>query len=461
MKFNNAGWRLRYALQLVPFTLNTVLFTAGAWLAWRVLYQPVPKGEEGPQLLPFVLLMGKIALLVFFGLVLVSVLSTFACWLAYLLGPRRKGSYLKLDFTTKARRGKANKLFMTARLEGAWRPFLGFVKGRIIYDNERLSDQFALLSNTRAEGAGKSAISGKSRLVLPDVKEYDLRGGFVYFQDMLHLFSLAVPQPIGGHFYQPPLLLSENADNDTSPKQTETLDVRIEQMRRVEGEYLNYKDFEAGDDVRRIVWKVYAKNRELVVRVPEQFEPFASHLHLYASFYENVKAKWTGSAYLSEMLNYYKSCVWTVYDALAQKEWQVQFIPDQQFNIASTGEEAEKVARTIANCQWQQERTADQYFNVKTGAVLVISSLSDTADITALLGRMEPGTVVCLVKVSRRLRHFAPLNWLARLVLLPPQDRLSRLRTSWTFSPLRVEVLRREKALEALLRQSGVTWADL
>src|SRR5690606_39221073 len=120
---------------------------------------------------------------------------------------------------------------------------------------------------------------------------------------------------------------------------------------------------EAGDDVRRIVWKVYARNRELVVRVPELFEPYASHLYFYASFEAAVKKQWTGDGYLTEMLNYYKNRVWTVYDTLAKNEWELRYIPDQQFQIPELGNEAERVARTISNSEWQQDLPVSTYFN--------------------------------------------------------------------------------------------------
>jgi hypothetical protein len=256
-------------------------------------------------------------------------------------------------------------------------------------------------------------------------------------------------------------LLLTATDNDVNPKKTETLDIRIDQLRRVEGEYLNYKDFEAGDDVRRIVWKVYAKNRELVVRVPEMFEPYASHLHLYASFYEDVKSKWVASGYMSEMLNYYKNCIWTVYDTLSQKEWHVSYIPDQSFSVSETNDDAEKTARIISNSAWQDQRPLEQYFNPRTGAVLCISSFVDITDLQNMLERCESGTVVYFIKVSNRLKHYAALHWLYRLVFLPPKDRLSRLRASWVFSPLRLEVRRREKAVLATLAKSGVIWAEL
>lgn len=453
-------WRIKYYFQYFPFTLNTILCAAAIWGAFHILYKPTPKDEPAP-FLPFIKLMGKVSLWFLVVLLAVSILSTFASWIYYLILRNKRQSNLKLEFVTETKNGKKNKLFLNAFLEGAFRPILGFVKGRLFYDNHEMTDKFSLLSNKWKEKSWQRvAITGRSRLALPDVKEYELKGGFVFFQDMLHIFSLAVAQPVSGHFYQPPVLM-EDEDRDVAPKKTETMDVRIEQMRRVEGEYLNYKDFESGDDVRRIVWKVYAKNRELVVRVPEMFEPYASHMYFYVSFYAAVKAQWLGEGYLKEMLNYYKNSAWTVYDTLAAKEWEMRYIPDQNFNVPEQLGEAEKTARIISNSTWHKDRSLSQYFSAKHGTVLCISSLTDIDELKNLLDQCDASTVIYFVKTSQVFRHFVAFNWLKRLLFLPPKDRLSKLRSRWVFAPMRLQIQKREQEIEALLKTSGVTYGIL
>jgi hypothetical protein len=291
---------------------------------------------------------------------------------------------------------------------------------------------------------------------LPDIKEYQLRGGFVYFEDMLHIFSLAVQQPVTGQFYQPPSLLEEQ-EQDVFPKKTETTDIRIDKLRRVDGDYLNYKDFESGDDVRRIVWKVYARNRELVVRVPELYEPYASHVYFYASFAASVKAQWLGDNYLKEMLNFYKNNVWTVYDALSKKEWDIRYIPDQQFTISEDLAPADKASRIISNSGWHTDKDLGKYFNARYGTVLCISSLTDPQELQQILDQCDASTVVYFIKLSHTFRHFIAWGWLKRLVFLPPKDRLSRVRARWTFSPMRLQILKKEKEIEQLLKKSAVT----
>ncbi len=458
MNRKSLKWRIRYYLQYFPLTLNAFVFAALCLLFYKLLYRPLPRsGEEPSAFLPFVLLMAKMAFWFVLVVVSVSALSTLFVWVHFLWLRHNKGVRLELSFVQEKKDRTAGRSIMQATLHGALRPILGFVNGRLYYDDHQLTGHFALLSDKKKENSLflRSAISGKSRLLLPDIREYQLRDGFIYFRDMLHLFSLAVEQQISGSFFQPPEVQSA-AEKDVFPKKTETTDVRIEQMRRVDGEYLNYKDFEHGDDVRRIVWKVYAKNRDLVVRIPERFEPYASHLYFYASFHALANENRLNSDYAKEMLNYYKNRVWTVYDTLAKKDWQMRYIPDQNFNLPDTLTPAERSARIISASGWHQDHDLLQYFHPAQGAVLCVSSFTDPHQLSQLLEQCDASTVVYLVRCSRVFRHLVAWNWMKRLVLLPPKDRLNRLRSQWTFAPLRLQVTKREKQLEEILKKSAV-----
>jgi hypothetical protein len=444
---------IKYYLQYFPFTINALLYGIAVYIGYKTLYKPLDKDEVAP-FRPFIILMGKIVFWFLIALVLLSILSTIGSWLYYLWLKRKKGYKLQVSFKTETENGHKNKMYLYTLLTGVFRPILGFIKGRLYYDNNLFTDKFTLLSNKRKEKSiWREAIVGKSRMELPDIKEYELKGSFVYFEDMLQICSLAVAQPISGHFYQPPVL-TEPDNKDVYPKKTETMDIRIEQLRRVEGEYLNYKDFEAGDDVRRIVWKVYAKNRDLVVRTPELYEPYASHLYFYASFDSAIKPQWLSEDYLKEMLNYYKNNIWTVYDTLSKKEWALRYIPDQQLNVTEHLSDAEKTSRIISNSQWESN-SINQYFNPRNGTVLCISSLTDIDELENLLEKCDCSTVIYYVKLSGVFRQFAMWTWFKRFLFLPPKDRLNKLRAAWFFSPLRLQMQKREKAIESLLKRSN------
>lgn len=451
---------VKYYTQYFPFTINTIICALACYLGYKMLYTPITNDDPTP-FRPFIMIMGKVVFWFAILVIGISILSTLITWIHYLYVRGKNQSRLKVNFETIQKKGKTNKLFLEATLEGARRPILGFIKGRLFYDNHEMTDRFSLLSNQKEKDSfWRKAVQGRSRVKLPDIKEYEIKGGFVYFQDMLHIFSIAVQQPITGQFYQPPVLAKEQ-DNDVAPKYTEDLDVRIDQLRRVEGDYNNYKDFEAGDDIRRIVWKMYARNRELVVRVPERFEPYASHLYFYASFYANVKTAWLSDSYLKEMLNYYKNYVWTVYDTLSKKEWSMRYVPDQQFTVPEHIDEDEKSARIISNSNWQKETGLLNYFNPQKGTVLCISSFTDINELQELLEQTDASTVIYFIKTSRVFKHFVPWNWLKRLIFLPPKDRLNKLRTRWTFSPMRIQIQKKEKEIEKILANANVTATTL
>lgn len=445
--------RIRYGVQYLPFTMNTLLFTLVLIVSYRLLYRaPAPKDDAVDTLRPFVLLLGEFVLWVVVVLALLSVLSALASWLYYLWLLRREDYRLEVQFRiSRNTSGGGRKLYLDTAVKGVVKPVLGFVKARLFYDDGKMTDRFGLLSARRKKNSLlREAITGSSRVLLPDIREYKIRGGFIYFEDLLQLVSLPVKQRIQGDFYQPPTELQEE-DADVAPRKTDRMDIRIEQLRKVEGEYFNYKDFEAGDDVRRIVWKVYARNRDLVVRVPERMEPYASHLYFYASFHNSLSLQALGNAYYDELLNFYKNNVWSVYQSLRKKEWQVRYIPDQQFTLPGHLNEEERTERIISNSQWQKNHGLADYFNARTGTVLVVSSLTDPQELAALLDETDNSVQVYYVKLSLIFRSYAAWSWIKRILFLPPKDRLGRLRSSWPFSPLRRQILRREKELERIL----------
>ena len=461
MNWKKIKERLLYYAQYSPFTIHTILYVAAALIAYKILYRSPQPGVQDPMpFLPFIMLMGKMALWFMVGLAGISILSTVFTWLYCYWLKEKRGARLQLSFVHGGS-GRRAQPQMNAELEGVFRPFLGFVKGRLVYDSGTMTDKFSLLSNKRkARSFWRTGIGGTSRLELPDIREYEIRGGFLFFEDMLHLLSLPIPQKVKGRFQQLPGSANLN-DPEVYPTKTEETEVRIDQMRRVEGEYLNYKDFESGDDVRRIVWKVYAKNRDLVVRIPERFEPYASHLYLYASFYVSVRTDLINQGYLREMLNYYKVQIWTVFEALNRKDWTVKYIPDQDFNISPDLKHADRVARFLTASNWQQDRDLSQYVNSRHASVVCISSWTDPDDLERLLDQSGTETVIYFVKCSDVFLTNLAWNWLKRLVLLPPKDRLNRLRSRWIFSPLRYKIKKREKRLAAILKNSGVRYEQL
>lgn len=452
MKRSNLIKRARYYLQYFPFSLNAFILAIALWICFQVIKpDEAAKGEELSSFAPLIMLMGKTALWFIVALIGFSVLTTFLCWL-YFIWQQSRHDY-RLEFTFKPS-GSDNGLWLETLLKKARRPFLGFIKGRLYYDGYQMTDKFMLASNkSQPNKFWRAGITGKSKLELPDIKEYAIQGGFIYFEDMLQLFSIPVRQKIKGHFYQAPEQVTLQ-EKESVPRKTDTTDIRIDQLRKVQVEYLNYKDFENGDDVRRVVWKVYAKNRELVVRIPEIFDPYASHIYFYASFHSGFRQ--TGNDFSAEMLNYYKNRIWSVYETLTQKGFEVKFIPDQVLAITEQNNIKEYVQRVISNSFWHQDKELTDYFEPRYGSVLCISSFSAIQEVKDMLESCSPDTVVYYVKLSDTFHTFLPWTWLKRIFILSPDNRLKRIRSRWLLTGLRMQLLKREKEIEQALQKSDV-----
>jgi hypothetical protein len=198
-----------------------------------------------------------------------------------------------------------------------------------------------------------------------------------------------------------------------------------------------------------------------VVRTPERWLPYASTLHFYASFHSTGTRYTLDNAYIKEMLNHYKNTIWSIYDVLAKKEYDINYIPDQKITIPENTDNGAKTALTISCENWQTDTPISTYFNSRKGAILCITSLNDVQDIASMLDNCDAGTTVYFIKLSRTFRHFVPFTWIQRLLFLPPQDRLSRLRSKWIFSPLSFQVRKKEKEIELLLKSCNATTAIL
>jgi hypothetical protein len=457
MKWNSIKKRVKYYLQYFPFTLNAFILGIVLWLCFRWLKPGSATADENAtaSFVPIVLLIGKITLWFVTGLISFSILSTIVCWLHFLF-LNGKGYKLNIAFQP-AQKGMG--LWMQTLLQKARRPFLGFIKARLFYDDFKVTDTFTLASNHRIKHQfWRAGVAGKSKMELPDIKEYKLQGGFVFFEDMLQLFSLPVKQDLKSHFHNAPESIKLQ-DGPAIPRKTEETDTRIEQLRRVNGEYLNYKDFESGDDVRRVVWKVYAKNRELMVRVPEIFDPYASHIYCYASFHKTDD--FTENNFTAEMLNYYKTRVWTVYETLSKKEFEIRFVPDQELHLPEQTNKDLFVQKLISNSHWQGNRSLADYFELKYGSVLCISSMNSLKEIKEVLEQCNNEVVVYYVKLSNTFKTIAPLTWLKRIFILPPNDRLKRIRSRWILTPMRWKLVKKEKEIEHILSTLDLTIVTL
>lgn len=449
MRISRLQNSIRFYWQFIPFRANFILYILLVMAAWRWVHHTP---TEGNSFRGMILLMARIALYTSQALVCCCLLSALFCYLHFLWGRRKHHEHAFRIGADLADRDE-HILRLQTQMPFALKPLLGFVKARLRYDRHLFTEAYLMTGRLKKQLLPfRTGLESNNRLLLPDIKEYHFSGAIVYFEDMLRFFSFACFTKLNNSLINLPHPITKGQD-EALPKKTEEQLVRIDQLRRVAGEYLNYKKFEDADDVRRIVWKIFARNRELMVRIPETVDPFASHVDLYASFY-NGQVQMMDSDFCREMLNHFKNCTWTIYDALCRQELDVRFIPDQSVTVAV--EQSNAVQEFIARCQWHHDRSVDTYFKHKTASVLLVHSFTPAHELEQVLERCDAHTHVFFVQLSRVLKSPYLLNWILRIFLKPGPDRLNRLRNRWALHPFKFQTLHNEKNLLSLIRNSTV-----
>ncbi len=448
MTINGFRNRLREAAFYIPFTLYFFLFVVAASAAWKYLNnKPYDSFSAFADI--FALLL-KVAF--FFGLILLATaLVSVLISVFYFLYKRRKNS-IDFKLSTDLKESELNqkqivRLFISPLLK----PIFGFVKIRLQYDETHFSDKFQLLEKAQHQMLNNK-IEGTYHWPLPQIKEYHVQKAILYFEDFLQFFSIAVDLPASNHFFTQPTAL-QKPGLAVKPRKTEETNTRIEELRKVEGEYLNYKNFENNDDVRRIVWKIYAKNKELVVRIPETLDPYASHVYLYASFYSVFNV--LGSSPVEvPFLNYYKEMLWTLYQNLVKQGFEVRYVPDQETARKNLSDKQQLVKYSISTSHWQTNKDLNTYCKTSDASVLVISSLSDAGQVQELAERHGNDINFIFVKLTDSLNRQNMFDWVQWLFVQNEKNDMERYKTAWSVSVgLRSKIAENEKKLQQILKK--------
>lgn len=449
MEFNKSISRLRYYLQFNPFRLNFLLFILLVWLAKKYLLIP---NIDTSSFSGIIILMTQIALLFSFLIVAISFCSACFCFLHFLY-QKGKGNQNILSLEMQTTSFNKHNMQLETKLPSAIKPILGFIKMRLVYDKNWLTDKMILTERMKRDFFSfNNGVRGVNMLNLPDIKEYHFSDALISFEDMLQFFSFTINIPQSKSISNLPQNFEANIE-EINPRKTEEEKVRITTLRKVQGEYLNYKKFEDADDVRRIVWKIFAKHKELVVRVPEIMDPFASHIYVYASFFVDKQFSIHGD-YQQEMSNHFKNAVWSVYDTLSKKEFDVKYISDQHIGKVSLN--ANETGLLLTRAMWHHDTELLHYFKPQHASVLCLHSLSSPTDLARTLGNSSLHVKVIFIPLGKVFKSAVIINWLLRIFLKPKQNRLNALRSKWTFHPLKFRLHKNENEILSILKQNNI-----
>ncbi|HMN32026.1 MAG TPA: hypothetical protein PKA54_01495 [Chitinophagaceae bacterium] len=408
--------------------------------------------NETNSFIALTVLMAKTVLYFSIIIVLISFFSVLLSSL-YFYFQLKKFPAESVQITTQVEKGTKDILLLKTKLPFALKPILGTVSIKLFYDHILSTEPMILASRIKKQFIPfRSGIEGSNELLLPYIKDYHFSKSLVIFEDMLHLFSIVIPSKINNEFVNFPKSLSIDVQ-DISPQKTEEENRRIDQIRKVEGELFNYKKFEDADDVRRIVWKIYAKNKELVVRKPETLNPFASHIYMYASFYNALHFE-SYPQHSLFMLNYFKNCVWTIYETIAKGEMDIRYISDQ--TIHSNNQEIDKTKYEIALSGWHHNESIEEYFKPKIGSLLCIHSCTSYEGLEKIISSLNGDTKIFFVKLNRVFKSYFFASWIMNIFFKAPDDDFANIKSKWILHPLRRKMIHNEEKMISLLEKEGI-----
>ena len=448
--------KIRHRSFFVPFRFQIVLLTIVLFAAYYWLKKTSVLPETSYTAIIDLFIMVAMAFIA--AVFTISFITAILPWLFFLFNKKRgkisikvKTASLTLTLSTNGEGGN-EKQQVSINIIPILRPLFGYIRLRLHYDDENISPKFSLINNQSKTQFFSSSLNGIYNWPLPEIKEYKVSNAIIYFEDMFQFFSFAATLPAQDNFFTQP-------DNNTTaalkvqPKKTEDTNTRIEQIRKVQGEFLNYKNFENNDDVRRIVWKIYAKNKELVVRIPETNDPYASHVYFYASYY-NAMATGLYSDFYPVLLNYYKTMVWNAYRQLSKQNVLIKYIPDQESKTTFADDPLEKIKYIISTSEWQTQKDLQNYFKKEEASVLCISSLINAQEVENILDRTGKDLVIIFVQLSNAFSKIKIKDWLQWVFIKPEEDGLDKLRLMWNMSPLKRKITENENKIKAILSKS-------
>src|ERR1700749_3409598 len=168
----------------IPVTVYFVLFTAilFAGMLWLRNLRNLPDSayKDIFKLLLTVALLFSAAILLF-GLV--TVLTSYI----YFKWKQRKG-LVQLALKTNVNNNPTNsKQLVSIDIQSLMVPLIGFIRIRVLYDADKFSDKFSLVS--KKNKLFDFNYSGEFSWNLPEIREYRIEKVMVYFEDFLQFFS--------------------------------------------------------------------------------------------------------------------------------------------------------------------------------------------------------------------------------------------------------------------------------
>jgi hypothetical protein len=398
---------------------------------------------------PLILAMCKLAFFALLSLTILSLISVIVSYI-YLKNVTKINNH-NIELSIKEK--NINQTALIINIEKLIMPIFGYLHIALNYDEIHETKIIKLSASATIKGFIIKKLNTSVPVYLPHIQSYEIQGGTLYIQDMFHLFRLAFD------FKNPLSYLNNTTPISTeqieiTPKKSEELTIRIKELKRVDGELIHTKKFDSGDDTRRIIWKIFAKHKTLLVKSPELFNPFANELFIYASFYAPYLVTHP-SDYDLHLLDYYKQQISNIVSTMEENNMPIRLITDQGNAIDTNNH------HKIITSKWQANILLQDIVRPKFSNIICIQGFNAIEDIKVVLNNITPKDLVFFIKVSHAFKKNIFFNVLEKILLQSPSDTFKNLRTRWWFSIAKHETLKNEHAIENLLQGQNINYTQL
>jgi hypothetical protein len=379
---------------------------------------------------------------------LTAFLPFFLFWVAY----RQRRIQISLQSPDNGQEGSPQNLQLY--IAPLWQPLFGHLYFRLQYAaGEKISPEFSLINKANAWGFSGDEQKGWFRWPIPGIRLYEVDTLIITLEDFFHFFSFSIPVKANQFFATRPAS-RENNMPETVPATSETEEIRIPEWRRVQGEMLHYKAFDSSDDVRRIVWKIYARNKELVVRTPELLNPFASHIEAIAFFYDGIHLA-ENHVVAGSCIDYFKTACYNIIRKVKEQGQPVNFRTDVEDTGIHTQNKHGDDALVIAKAMWQQHRPPQDTGSLRKISLACISSLVSPAAMEYVLENLPHTATVVFVPLSKAAPAPRGWQWLKWIWVETEKDIQNRFPFLWFISPARRQLQKNEERLLQIIKEHG------
>ncbi|MDR2064231.1 MAG: DUF58 domain-containing protein [Prevotellaceae bacterium] len=455
MKRTQLQRRLFTFFDVMPFTFTAVVFVILFAFAYSYLTVNYNLGELSSQTV--FAAVAEYLLLFVFAIVILGFFSALAAYIIFAVRIRQNKKCLQILFDIISDKKNSTVSLANLRINKLLFPLFGSVKVRFLFENKFITRKY-ILSSKKFKLFSTKNFETDIIFDFPDVKNYVLESVKFYFEDYFSLFSFSLNCVANAQFY---ILPSNRSKPDIfpNPVSQQNTQNRTNIIKHLPGEYLHFKDFENSDDVRRIVWKIFAKNRELVVRIQELRNNYASKYMLYASFFNNRDLFLQTDNFSRFFLTYYKNSVFDIYSEMKKNrklDTGIKF--DQTINVASESELLPKEMFEISAAEWQNNLPPDDFYKVGDVSLFCISSFVSADDVEKLLNVTNKLSVIVFVKLGDALKSNILKLFAENIFIKPKHGSMDELRLKFLFSPLSKRLTANEKKIIELLNKGNNTF---